>query len=579
MFRSTRDGIPEVYVSDVNSPRSPARRVTCAGERVAWAAFARDGASILFLRDEGGNQRFRLFRTSLDGSAVELLTPDDTTIYRHIPILPRTNPARIVYSARLAGSPSTRVIVHAIGDDGQRVIYEDPFAGTCVDTTEDGSRALFLRNASLVDSMVLEIDLETGAARPVFPRTGEATIACVAYSADGTAMFVACETHLDGPCLLALDASTGEIKATHRQEVPAGSFISRLVVSPDGHSVAIRVDAGSHSDLHILDAKTLTSRIQVATLLGGIELYPFSDDGRYFAISQSVPDHPVELFLVDASTGAVRPLRMEPRPGLETDTMAVSIHRIPAFDGLEIPVNLYVPKQSPSSAASPLATIVLIHGGPAASAQVRWNPAARFFTSLGYVVIEPNIRGSIGFGRAYAMADDREKRWNAFRDVESIHAWAAHHSFCDPRRMILMGGSYGGYVTLMSLGLQPALWRAGISLFAMADLRKYVRLLGPGARKALAEEFGDPEADAELLAELSPIRRLEKIVAPLFVYAGENDPQVGRRDSDSIVRVLKDRGVPVEYMVGANEGHSMERRETQVMFFMRAARFLSEHLQ
>src|SRR6185369_16407214 len=142
----------------------------------------------------------------------------------------------------------------------------------------------------------------------------------------------------------------------------------------------------------------------------------FTEDGKSFSYKLSTPDRPADVYLADAATGASRPVRDDLRAGLsDLPRIVVSIEKVSAFDGLTIPVNLYRPKDA---AGQKLPTVVAFHGGPSSSSYVRWNPFWRFLTAQGYAIAEPNIRGSTGFGRAFEMADNREKRANALRDME-----------------------------------------------------------------------------------------------------------------------------------------------------------------
>jgi dipeptidyl aminopeptidase/acylaminoacyl peptidase len=200
----------------------------------------------------------------------------------------------------------------------------------------------------------------------------------------------------------------------------------------------------------------------------------------------------------------------------------------------------------------------------------------RFLVSLGYAVVEPNVRGSTGFGRAFEEADNQERRTQALADVATVNAWTNAQPWCDPNRVAIWGASYGGYTTLMALTRTPTAWRAGVDLYGPADLLALLRGIPEDARVGAAAEFGDPNTQAAMLTELSPIRDVERIVAPLFVYAGQNDPRVPRRESDTIVQAMRDREMHVEYMVAADEGHNVERRDNQIELMTRTARFLAE---
>lgn len=149
----------------------------------------------------------------------------------------------------------------------------------------------------------------------------------------------------------------------------------------------------------------------------------------------------------------------------------------------------------------------------------------------------------------------------------------------DPAPVVVWGQSYGGYTTLMALTRQPTAWRAGVDLYGVADLKKFLRTTDAAIRRVFGTEFGDLDKDGPLLDQFSPMRDADKIVAPLFVYSGQNDPRVPRSESDAIVRALRARQIPVEYMVAANEGHTVDRRETKIELLTRTARFLAEAMK
>jgi dipeptidyl aminopeptidase/acylaminoacyl peptidase len=198
------------------------------------------------------------------------------------------------------------------------------------------------------------------------------------------------------------------------------------------------------------------------------------------------------------------------------------------------------------------------------------------FTAAGYAIVEPNLRGSTGFGRAFARADDREKRWDALRDLERVNAWLRAQPWCDPDRIAVAGTSFGGYYTLMAIGHQPALWSAGIDIAGPSDLASLIGG-GSGARRYVAElgDLANP-ADAKVIAALSPIHAVDEVRAPLFVYQGENDAHVSRDHADTIVSALRARHHRVDYMLVGDEGHSVSHRANEQELLARILAFLAK---
>jgi dipeptidyl aminopeptidase/acylaminoacyl peptidase len=576
LYASNRDGVPEIYVGDVRKPGEAPLAITKGPERAIWAAFTRDDKFILFTRDEGADENWRIWRAAPDGSSPTLLTPGPK-LHRDEPMLPRSKPKTMVYTTHVVSSPASQLVVQGIAGGDPKVVYEDPSPIYGSDVTADGARALLLRWISASEVVALEVDTAGGkpAARLYPPEGAKANVTAASYSPDGKLVYIATDEGKEGFVLLAIDPKTRAEKARWTVDEPKSAGIGGLAVSPTGDRLAVMIDAGNHDEIRVLDARKLTlqRKLDIPLGLGGVGT--FTEDGKSFSYWLSTPDHPADIFLCDAAAGTSTPLRDDKRAGIDAlPKLAVSIAKVPAFDGLSIPVNLYLPKDA---AGRKLPVLVMFHGGPSDSSAVRWNPFVRFFSTQGYAVVEPNIRGSTGFGRAYEMADDREKRAGVLEDMASVNAWTKVQPWCDPNRVVVFGGSYGGYVTLMALTRQPTRWRAGVDLFGVADLKTFLKSTDAAIRSAFVQEFGDLDKDSALLDEYSPSRDYDKIVSPLFVYAGQNDPRVPRSESDQIVTALRRRNVPVEYMVAADEGHSIDRRENKIELMTRVARFLADN--
>ena len=571
VFGSLRDGLPQIYLGDPSRPSAAPKAITIGPERAIWAGFTRDGKSILFLRDQKGDENHAIWRVAPDGSGLTNLTAGES-MHRDEPLLPVKKPGVIYYSANKTTEPSSHLYRLELAGGEPKRLYSQPVPGAAVDVTDDGGHVLYIEFHADNDVVVHDVDTATGKAHRVFPAEGtQAAVFSAAYVAAGKRVLVSTEKG-DHAELLALDTATGKELAHYADQVTTGAL--GVSVSPKGDRIALGVDAGNHGLVRILDAKTLKVQRDVKVPLGDVRVGAWRRDGKAFAILISLPEQPADPFAVDAATGAVSPLRQDARPGLGSlPPLTVAIEEVKAFDGLTIPINVYLPKLE---GQKKLPTIIAFHGGPTFSYAVRWSAFTRFYTALGYAVLEPNVRGSSGFGIAYAMADNREKRADWLKDVATTNAWAKAQPWCDPERVVVFGGSYGGYTTLMAMTRQPTLWRAGVDLFGPADLKAFLLSTDAAIRSVFVAEFGDVEKDAALLEEFSPMRDVDKIVRPLFVYAGANDPRVPLSEDDTIVKALRTRGVPVEYMVAANEGHSIDRRENKIELLTRTARFLED---
>ena len=574
IFSSNRDGLPQLYLADAARPDSPAKRLVEASERMRIGTTTPDGQSLLFLSDKGADENWSIWKVGLDGSAPVELTPGEK-MDRDGAFVPELAPDTIYFSGHRVEEASSAVYSIPASGGAARVLHRDDKPGFLLDVSRDGKQALFMRYLSGSEN-----DLQHLISRR--ERRGCCTRKPLARSPSSAPSSRLTERRYtwrpmaggEQAWLLALDTQSGKELARYVEKSPATATIGSVLVAKTGEAIALSLDAGNHSEIRLLDARTLKPRAAVAMPLGQGEAQDFSQDGRKLTAIWSTPSSPTDAWVIDTKTGKVSPLRSEPRPSLkEVPPIEASITEIRAHDGLSLPINVYLPK----SHTGKLPVIVCYHGGPAGSSKIRWSAPIAFFLSQGYAWVEPNVRGSGGFGRAYEEADNGPKRLDAFKDIEATGRWAASQPWADPNRVIIYGGSYGGYTTLVGLTRMPSLWRAGVDLFGVANMKTFMATTSGMIREIFLLEMGDPDKDTAFLGSISPLKDADQIVDPLFVYAGANDPRVPRSESDQVVSALRERKIPVEYMVAENEGHSLVRKENLIEFLARAARFLEQH--
>ena len=458
-------------------------------------------------------------------------------------------------------------------------MYTDPAPSFLTDVSTDGKWALLIRSVSLSDTKVVLVDLTAGTGKTIYPEEGtSALVHHTIFSTDGSLIYVSTDGGAEQALVLALDAKTLAEKARYVEKKPATAMIDDMVVGrKGGDKLAVVVDAGNRCELRLLDAKTLKAGPTISMPLGTGGAITMTDDGRQLAVAWQTAQSPVDAYAIDTSTGKVKPLRNDPRPALaKLPKLEASIKEVTSFDGTKIPVNLYLPAAIPKGTKLP--AIVMVHGGPTSSSHIGWSGGDRFYSSHGFAIIAPNIRGSTGFGRKYELADDGDKRLDAVRDIEEIGKWAQKQPWVDPERLVLSGGSYGGYMTLMGLTRQPTLWKAGVDSCGIYSWKTFMKSTSGVIHEVFQKEIG-ADSDPAFLDSISPESQIDKLIAPLFVYAGQNDPRVPRSESDAIVKNLRARKIPVEYMVAADEGHSLDRKENITAFLARTLRFLESKLK
>jgi dipeptidyl aminopeptidase/acylaminoacyl peptidase len=582
VFVSNRDGLPQLYLADPGQPALAPTRLTRTTERVTGPLPLADG-SVLYRSDRGADENWSIFKIGLEGSGSPVdLTPGEK-LQRDPPIVPAGTPGSMFYSARKAAEPASTLYAQSLAGGGKpRRIFGEPSPGFLLDVTADGTRGLWMRFLSFSESYALLVDLTSGSARLLYPAEGKkaARVTGGAFSSDGKTAFISGDDAGGVQnVVVAIDLTSGKETARYVEKRPATGLIVGLCPSPGGDRVLASVAAGDHYELRMLAAGTLRPAGAIKLPVGsggpgGCDR-AFSPDGKRVLLSWSTPQAPADLLAVDTATGRASPLFKASRAALTgLPAIQTAVVQTRAFDGGKIPMLVYRPR----GVAGKLPVIVSYHGGPAGVSTARWSAQIRFFTALGYAYVEPNVRGSTGYGRAYEEGDNGPKRLDAFKDIESSARWVAAQPWADKDRLVIFGGSYGGYSTLIGLTRQPDLWRAGVNLFGVADVRTLLKTTTGVIRDLFKLEFGELGKDDDFLGSISPIKDADKIVDPLFVYAGANDPRVPLSESDMIVAAARKKGVPVEYMVKDNEGHSLARKENQLEFYARSARFLEKHL-
>jgi dipeptidyl aminopeptidase/acylaminoacyl peptidase len=219
------------------------------------------------------------------------------------------------------------------------------------------------------------------------------------------------------------------------------------------------------------------------------------------------------------------------------------------------------------------------HGGPEGQARPTLSPDAQALVANGIAVFAPNVRGSSGFGKTFMAMDDGAKRVDGVRDIKATTDALVKLGLADPKRLGIMGGSYGGYMVMAGVTQYPDMFAAGANLFGIVNFESFFRETEPWMAAISTTEYGNPATEAAMLKALSPIHKLDRIKTPLFVLHGANDTNVPVVEAEQIVASLKARGVPVQYTLFPDEGHGWRKIVNRVRSTTEIARFFTEHLK
>ncbi|MDX1331964.1 MAG: alpha/beta fold hydrolase, partial [Robiginitalea sp.] len=300
---------------------------------------------------------------------------------------------------------------------------------------------------------------------------------------------------------------------------------------------------------------------------------------RFFAGDSNSPSN---LYVLDLESGAVHQLSDVLNPEIAREHLVkAKVVRFPSFDGLEIPAIYYLPHQA--SEEHPAPALVWVHGGPGGQSRQGFSPLIQYLVNHGYAVLAVNNRGSSGYGKTFYQMDDQNHGDKDLKDCIAGKDWLAQQPAIDGEKIGIIGGSYGGYMTMAALTFAPEEFDVGVNIFGVTNWIRTLRSIPPwweSFKDALYKEMGDPySADSVRLREISPLFHTGQVTRPLMVLQGSKDPRVLQVESDEIVAGVRKNGVPVEYVLFEDEGHGFLKKENQIEGYSKILEFLDTYLK
>jgi dipeptidyl aminopeptidase/acylaminoacyl peptidase len=580
-FLSDATGVAQPFAVDVGPQpvAEPAwRRLASDPERVQAVDLAPDGRSLFLWRDKGGNENTQLLRGDAAGGALTDLTQAPDVRHNRGPF--SADGSLLAYASNARDRAHFDLYVRPVQGEGgaPRLVFQGEGQNGPEDFSPDARFLAALHERSNFDQDVLLVDLEKATARVLTPHPAgvDVRFQSARFTPDGRSLFVTSDAGREfmNVALLPVDRPT----AAPRFVIEMPHDVDALELSPDGRTLALVANVDGYSEVGLYDvtdpaAPKPLPRPEVPR--GVVTGLVFARDGGalYFGLSQAMS--PDEIHRLDLATRRTTRLTAGDRAGVDTSRLVdATVERVKSFDGLEVPVLLYRPADLRPGERAPV--IVSVHGGPEAQATAYFSPVVQLLVGRGYIVAAPNVRGSTGYGKRYSHLDDVALREDSVKDLAAVNRWLRARPDVAPERIAVMGGSYGGYMVLAALTLDPDLWAAGCDTVGIANFRTFLEKTAPYRRALREAEYGSLVRDGELLDRLSPLHKVDRIRAPLMVIHGTNDPRVPVYEAEQIVDALKKRGQRVEFLKFDNEGHGIARRENRLKAYGDMLRFFDE---
>jgi dipeptidyl aminopeptidase/acylaminoacyl peptidase len=310
---------------------------------------------------------------------------------------------------------------------------------------------------------------------------------------------------------------------------------------------------------------------------GLVGVLNFSKDNSRLVFTFNGARYNSDVWLYDVKGRTLSQVTRSSRTGIpQSSFVEPELIRFKSYDGREVPAWYYRPQ---AGAGAKLPVIVSVHGGPEAQETPGFSSIYQYFLSRGYAVLAPNVRGSTGYGKTYAHLDDVRKREDSVKDLAAAVEWLKSAGEADPRRIAVMGGSYGGYMTLAAITLYPELWAAAVDTVGIANFESFLKNTSGYRRKLREVEYGTLDRDLDFLKTISPLYKVDRIKAPLMVIHGRNDPRVPYTEAEQIVKALRERNAPVEYKLFDDEGHGVAKLSNRLIVYPLVADFLDRYMK
>jgi dipeptidyl aminopeptidase/acylaminoacyl peptidase len=572
-FVTRLSGVPQVWT--VPTEGGWPTLVTSLDDQVSSVAWSPSGDWLAFQVAPGGGMNEQIYLIRPNGTDMRRITDggkDNNWLG-----LWRDDGNSLAFASSRRTPEAMDGYVYDVSTGEHRLVAEIRGIGALTDLSRDGRRAILYRMRSRGNDDLYLLDLDTHRDALLTPHEGPGNFDHGEFSPDGRTVYLASDKDRDliafARVRIGADGAPGQVEVVAARD---DAELQEFAVSRDGTTAALLWNLGGRSELSLVDLATL--KLSAGPRLPGdiASELKFSRDGRLLALTASGSAQPQDIWILDRASGSFRQVTFSPHAGVDVEALVrPELVHYDAHDGLPLSGWLYHPRGV--SRAGPL--VLSFHGGPEGQERPAFNSTYQALLSRGIAVFAPNVRGSSGFGKKFVNLDNGALRVNAVRDIEATVSYLVKAGVADPKRIGIMGGSYGGYMVMAGLTEYPDLFAAGADLFGVVNFETFFKNTEPWMAAISTVEYGDPRTQAELLRRLSPINKVDRVRTPTIVLHGANDTNVPVVEAEQVVESLKRRGVPVKLVLFPDEGHGFRKTANRVRTTVAVVQWFETYLK
>ena len=582
-------GTNQVWAIDL--PNGKPRQLTNYDDNVGFVRWLSDGSGIIFGKAHGGDENTQFYWMRPDGIGVRALTTDPAV--RHNFGNVSWDGKTIYYASNKRNRNYFDIYSMDIASGREELLYQQDGNNELAAVNDSGSKLIVSRSGTelSLDNDLYLIDARTKSETLLTAHAGAAEFTSPHFVADGIVF-----AHNGGREFISLAQMRKKNAATddwspNNLETPLIDSrdydVTDIEMTPYGNVMASTINRDGYSEIDLRNYETggkplitnIESKVTIVSLpakgvAGGLAL---SKDQNKLAFSFSSSRNNGDIWIYDLKAERLAQITHSDRAGIpQSSFVDPQLIKFKTFDRREISAWYY---RAPRSGGGPQKVIVSVHGGPESQERPGFNALYQYYLSRGYSILAPNVRGSIGYGKTYTHLDDVRNREDSVKDLAYAVEWLKTSGHADPRRIAVMGGSYGGYMTLAAITLYPDLWAAAVDTVGIANWESFFKNTSGYRRRQREVEYGRLDRDLDFLRSISPLSKVDRIKAPLFVIAGRNDPRVPYTEAEQIVGAIKKRGGIVQYKLYDDEGHGVSKLKNRLELYPLVADFLDRYMK
>lgn len=572
LVSSNRSGIYNIYTIPSNGGEMTPITSSDSNSYFAVSYFPNDDR-ILMSADGNGDEIFHLFVRELDGSLKDI-TPAKGAKANFLGW--STDKKHLFFGSNKRDKKYFDIYKLSVKDYSAKMIFQNNDGLDVIDISGNEQYLAITKTITTNDRDLFLYDVKSKAMTKI--NKNQSANSVQDFSIDNATLYYTTDDGSEFSYLTAYDIET----KTSKKVLEKSWDIWVANFSESGKYMTLLINEDGKNAVEILDANTMKPIDLPDFGEQSITSVTFSGDEKWISLYVGGSNSPSNLYSYNMESKELKKLTEVLNKEINPDDLVeATVIRFKSFDGTEIPAIYYLPKQATMEEKAP--AMVWVHGGPGGQSRQSYSSLIQYMVNHGYAVLAVNNRGSSGYGKTFFQMDDLNHGDKDLKDCIEGKNWLATQKTIDADKIGIIGGSYGGFMTMAALTFAPEEFKVGVNIYGVTNWIRTIRSIPPwweSFKEALYLEMGDPySADSVRLKQISPLFHTQNVTKPLMVLQGAQDPRVLQVESDEIVAGVKENGVPVEYVLFPDEGHGFVKKENQIEANSRIVKFLDKHLK